>query len=152
MRLLLAAGLLFVAGAVLAQQDEKNPPSIETSKVFGEYEVFYSVIPSTMLTEAVAAEYHITRAKDRSVVNIAVRKHKPEGGDDKQTATVSGTASDLMQSRKLDFREIDESGAVYYLADLRHTDRELLRFDIKVQIEPDAPPRTLTFTRKLYLE
>ena len=152
MRQLLAVGLMFIASVAFAQNDEKNPPTIETSKVFGQYEVFYSVIPSTMLTESVAAEYHITRAKARSVVNIAVRRHKPEGGDDKQTATVTGSTSDLMQTRKLDFREINEAGAVYYIADLRHTDRELLRFDINVQIEPNTPPHNVTFTRKLYLE
>ena len=54
MRLFLAACLVFITGAVHAQQNETNPPQIETSKVFGEYEVFYSVFPSTMLTEAVA--------------------------------------------------------------------------------------------------
>ena len=152
MRLLLAACLVFITGAVHAQQSETNPPQIETSKVFGEYEVFYSVFPSTMLTEAVAKEYHITRAKNRAVVNIAVRRHRPEGGDEQKTATVTGTTSDLMQTRKLDFREINEAGAVYYIADLKHTDRELLRFEIKVQIEPNEPPRAISFTRTLYEE
>lgn len=151
MRLLLTACLLFIAGAAFAQ-GEANPPTIETSKVFGQYEVLYNVFPSTMLTESVAAAAHITRAKDRAVVNIAVRKHAPDGGDEKQTATVTGSASDLMQARKLEFREIDEQGAVYYIAEVRHTDKELLRFDIKVQVDPNSPPNALTFTRKLYLE
>lgn len=151
MRLLLTAALLFLSGALCAQ-DKADQPPIETSQAFGSYEVYYSVFPSTMLTESVAGAYRIVRAKDRAVVNVTVRKKLAAGGDEPHSAAVTGSASDLMQSRKLDFREIRETGAIYYIAELRHTDRELLRFDIKVLTDPDSPPKVITFTRKLYID
>lgn len=150
MKTLFTACLLLLAGAVSAQTQAPN--SIETSKVFGNYEVLYSVFPSTTLTEQVAAAYHIVRGKDRAVVNIVVRKRLPGGGDIAQKAAVTGTYSDLIQTKPLQFREVDEQDAVYYLAELRHTDRELLRFDVKVQPDPQAAPYVVTFTRKLYIE
>ena len=154
MRNVLFASVLLIAGAAAAQTptQAETPAPLETSRVFGAYEVFYNVFPSTMLSADVAGTYRIVRGKDRAVINIAVRKHLDSNSDTAQTAQVSGTSSDLMQSKTLEFREIKEQDAVYYIADLRHTDGEFLRFDIKVQPEPGAPPYALTFTRKLYYE
>jgi hypothetical protein len=147
----IAAILLFTAATVCAQPETAGPP-VETSKVFGSYEVFYNVFPSAMLTEAVAAANNIVRGKNRAVINVAVRKRLPDGGDQAQAALVSGTYSDLIQSKKLEFREIKETGAIYYIAEFRHSDRELLRFDIKVQPDPNAPAHSISFTRKLYID
>jgi hypothetical protein len=152
MRILVFTCLILTAVAAGAQSEMAQLP-VETSRVFGSYEVFYNVFPSIMLTEQVAAANHIVRGNDRAVINITVRKNLPEGGDRAQTAVVTGTSSDLMQNKKLEFREINEQGeAIYYIAELRHSDRELLRFDIKIQPDPNLPPYTLTFTRKLYQE
>jgi hypothetical protein len=147
---LIATCLLLFAGAVCAQSEASE--SAEASRVFGDYEVFFSVFPSTMLTEQVAGAYQIVRGKDRAIVNIVVRKHTPAGGDREHSALVTGTYSDLIQSKTLTFREIDEQSAIYYIAELRHNDRDLLRFDIKVQPDPNVPPYLVTFTRKLYIE
>lgn len=151
------AALLSLAGAAAHADD--NPPQIETSQTFGAYEVLYTVIPSTTLLPEMAAEYKIVRANDQALVNISVRKHLPGGSDIAQAATLKGTYTDLVQSKNLEFREVREQGAIYYLAQLRFNDRELLRFDIKVtptpgegEAAPVGSPYAISFTRKFFVD
>jgi hypothetical protein len=54
---------------------------------------------------------------------------------------------------------VREHGAIYYLAQLRFTDREMLRFDIKVaptlaegEQVPVGVPYSVSFTRKFYVD
>lgn len=153
MRLLFAFLVLFCTHA--HAQDDAAPP-IETSKTFGNYVVFYNAFPSTTLLPAIAADYNIERGNDIAFINIAVRK-QADGGDVAQAVTIKGTYSDLMQNRPIEFREIRERNAIYYIAQVRYTNREVLRFD--VQIEPQLPagepapvgsPFKVSFTRKFY--
>lgn len=136
--------------AAFAQEDALQPP-VESSKTFGPYEILYSIVPTTFISEAVAASYQITRAKDQALINVSVRK-KVDKNDVAQTAVVKGTYSDLMQSKTLNFREVREKDALYYIAAFRHGDKELLRFDLKVQVDPQLPAQTITFSRKLFVD
>jgi hypothetical protein len=149
MRILLVALVLLCAGSALAQTD--GAP-VDTSQSFGDYDVYFNVFPASMLSEQVAADYQIVRGKDLSVVNVTVRKRQPGGGDREQIALVKGIYSDLIQNKDLVFREISEAGAVYYIAQLRHDDHALLRFDIKVQPDPNAAAFAVSFTRTLYID
>jgi hypothetical protein len=160
--LALAGGVLIAAllpaGSVLAQGDD-IPAQIETSQTFGNFEVLYTVIPSTTLLPEMAAEYKIVRANDQALVNISVRKHLPDGTDIAQAATLKGTYSDLIQPRNLEFREVREHGAIYYLAQLRFSDRETLRFDLKVtptlaegETASVGTPYSVSFTRKFFVD
>lgn len=126
-------------------------PSVESSKVVGPYEILYSVMPTTFISESVAASYKIVRAKDQALINVSIRK-KSGDSDSAHAGAVSGSYSDLMQSKKLEFREIRESDAIYYIAVFRHGDKELLRFDLNVLPSPDMPAQTVTFTRKLFVD
>jgi hypothetical protein len=152
------AGALLPAGIALAQADD-NPVQIETSKTFGNYEVLYTVIPSTTLLPQMAAEYQLVRAKDQALVNISVRRHLPDGTDVAQAVALKGTYSDLIQPRNLEFREVREHGAIYYLAQLRFSDRETLRFDLKItpvmaegESVPVGAPYSVSFTRKFFID
>jgi hypothetical protein len=153
-----ALGLLLPADNSFAESVD-NPSQIETSKSFGVYEVLYTVIPSATLLPEMAAEYHIVRANDQALVNVSVRKHLADGSDVALAATIKGTYSDLIQAKNLEFREVKETGAIYYLAQLRFTDHETLRFDIKVnpvlkegETAPIGTPCTVSFTRKFFVE
>jgi hypothetical protein len=155
-RAVAVASLAFVGASAHA---DDNPPQIETSQAFGAYEVLYTVIPSTTLRPDMAAEYKIVRANDQALVNISVRRHLPDGSDVAQAATLKGTYSDLVQTKNLEFREVREQGAIYYLAQLRFNDRELLRFDIKVaptpaegEAAPVGTPYAISFTRKFFVD
>lgn len=161
--LLLAGACLLLAGTGLPPaaiaQDADQPAQIETSKRFGAYEVLYTVIPSTTLLPEMAAEYNVVRAGDQALVNISVRRYLPDGTDVAQAATLTGSYTNLIQPKNLEFREVREKDAIYYLAQLRFTDRELLRFDIKVaptlpagQPAPAGAPFAVSFTRKFFVE
>ncbi len=53
------------------------------------------------------------------------------------------------QQTLLEFREIREGEAVYYLATVKHTDRELLRFQITV-VPPGVSKKVLNFKQTMY--
>lgn len=146
--------LVVIAPVALAQIDEAR--TIETSRTFGNFDVLYNIFPSTTLQPDIAAHYQLVRGGDQAVVNVSVR-NRGNGGNIAQAAIVSGTYSDLIQPKKLEFREIREEGAIYYLAQMRFTDHETLRFDIVVQPLIDGPapvgsPFKISLTRKFFVE
>lgn len=156
MRLLLV--LLTLLSLPVLAQDANTAQPVNTSQTFGDYVVFYNAFPSTMLLPKVAADYKIERGNDIAFINIAVR-HRSGGNDTAQAVKISGTYSDLIHSQSLDFREIREQNAIYYIAEVHYDNRALLRFDVQLdpQLQPgqSAPigaPFKLTFTRKFYVE
>ena len=149
------AALFAIALPCVHAQDALQP-SVESSKTVGPYEILYSVMPTTFLSESVAAANQIVRGKDQALINVSIRKKEGEG-DIAHASRVTGSYSDLMQSKTLTFREVREKGegdseAIYYIAGFRHGDKEMLRFDLKVQLDPNMPAQTVTFTRKLFVD
>lgn len=113
----------------------------------GGYTVYYSAFPSSFLDPDIAQRYHIDRSDDRAVVNISVRKGKAgTAATAATTAAVTGKVSDLIHSRELNFREIREKDAVYYIAEFWHGPRANVRFDIEVTPAGRDTPITATFS------
>ena len=137
-------------------QNADDARNIETSQNFGAYTVHYNVFPSTDLQPQIAADYGLVRAADQMVVNVSVR-NRADGEDRPQAVTLTGTSSDLIQKRALDFREIREQGAIYYIAQVRVSNRETLRFDVKAEPQLDGSPApvgspfVISFTRQFYI-
>ena len=121
------------------------PAVAERKQTFGELDVHYSVFNSSFLQPDVAAAAGLPRSKPVGVLNIAALK------DGKgQAAKVSGTLKNLLgQTSELKFKQVLESGAVYYLAEFPLRQREMLTFSIQVQIG-DAAPHTLTFNQEVF--
>ena len=121
------------------------PAVAERKQTFGELDVHYSVFNSSFLQPDVAAAAGLTRSKTVGVLNIAALK------DGKgQAAKVSGTLKNLLgRTSELKFKQVLESGAVYYLAEFPLRQREMLTFSIQVQIG-DAAPHTLTFNQEVF--
>lgn len=137
-RLLVLITVLSLTAAVHAEQKQD----------IGGYEAHYSVIATTFLRPEIAADYGITRARDRALLNVAIID--PASGPVK--AEVSGAVKDLLsQTRALEFSEVEEGEAVYYLATLRHDDQETLRFTVTVRT-PDGASHELRFQQKMYFE
>jgi hypothetical protein len=128
-------------------------PLIENSQSFGDYTVHFTVFNSTFVTPAVAQIYQLTRARDRALVNISVTRTGEEGTSLGLPARIRGTATNLIQQqRALNFQEIDEGNAVYYIASLRHTNEEVMNFTIDVQPEGEDRTFQVRFTRTLHIE
>jgi hypothetical protein len=118
----------------------------EQFKRLGAWDVHYVVIRTSFLKPEIAARNDIVRGPDRALLNISVI------GDDGKpvVATLSGRVRNLLeQETPLEFREVREGEAVYYLAQIRHTDRETLRFYIDIQ-PPDGTTQRLEFLQQTY--
>ena len=90
-----------------------------------------TVIPTTFLETDVATQYNVTRAKNRALINVAVLNSENSA----VTATISGDSSNLLgQKQELNFRKVQEGDAIYYLAELLHSDEDVQRLKIQVQL------------------
>ena len=141
--------LLGLAGSATAQDRQGTGASMQ---LFNGYEVHYVVFNSTFIQPEMAERYGIVRARNRAVLNIAVRERV---GDEDETeprrAIVRGTHSDLVHRTPLEFREFVESDAIYYIAELRFAgSNEERHFDLKIQPDPDGPVYSLEFSHTLY--
>ena len=135
----LLALLVLAAGAIA--QDR----SVEQ---FGDHKVYYSAFNSSFITPEVADVYSITRGKDKGLVNIAVVPGEQPGGT---TALVTGVVNDLLQRQQvLEFREVREGDAVYYLAPFEFEHEDPLTFKVTVRPADSSREHSFTFQRTFY--
>lgn len=143
---------LFMLWLSPAQAQIDQLKTVESNQTFGDYTVHYTVFNSAFIPADVAGVYQLNRAKNRVLVNISVTRQTEAGHSLGLPATVTGTATNLMQQqRSLNFRTIDEGEATYYLADLRHTNEEVVNFVVQVQPDGQDQAFTLRFTRTLHV-
>jgi hypothetical protein len=135
-------------GSVLAGLLLTLMPSAQAEQFrrLGAWDVHYVVIRTSFLKPEIAARNNIVRGRDRALLNLSVL------GRDGQpvAAEVTGTVRNLLeQVQPLEFQTVREGTAIYYLAEVRHTDRETLRFAIDI-VPPDGIPQQLRFQQQLY--
>ena len=120
--------------------------SAETFETQNGLTIHYSIVPTLMLSKNIANQYQIVRAKDRSILNIAI---KDQNGSSVK-AFIEGKKENLLgQQEKLSFSEFSEGSAIYYVVAIKHGKEELLRFSTEIQL-PANKAETLRFTKKLY--
>ena len=129
-----------------------SPVAAAESVIFGDFEVHYSVVNSTFIDPAIASRYQIVRGSERAFINIAVRKRLPDGSDTAASAQLEGRTWDLFQNQFLEFREIREGPAIYYIADFEFSDGELRFFNITLLPEGAERSRQLKFQHKVYVD
>lgn len=131
----LALILLFAAGPSTAQQSER----------FGPYELHYSVVNTTFLAPEVASTYGITRGKNRAILNLAVREHT-DSGTEPRSMQLQGRTRDLIQAQDLEFQEVREGPAIYYISEFRFINEEWRFFE--VDFRPEGSDETYRFELK----
>ncbi|ALQ06297.1 MULTISPECIES: DUF4426 domain-containing protein [Pseudomonas] len=116
----------------------------ERKEVFGDITVHYNTFNSTFLTPDIAKAAELIRSKQQGVINISVLKDgKP------LMAQVSGTVKDLTsQSVPLQFKQVSEPGAIYYIAQYPVDQQEVRTFEIKVQTGDKI--NTINFNQELF--
>ncbi|VVN80532.1 hypothetical protein PS718_01068 [Pseudomonas fluorescens] len=134
---LLAAWLSFSAVAADAIKGERK-------EVFGDVTVHYNTFNSTFLTPDIAKAAELIRSKNQGVINVSVIKDgKP------LVANVTGTVKDLTsKSVPLNFRQVTEQGAIYYIAQYPVDQQETRTFEIKVQSGDKI--NTINFNQELF--
>ena len=120
------------------------PAAAERKQSFGDLDVHYSVFNSSFIQPDIAAAAGLTRSKTQGVVNVAVLK-----AGKASTAQVSGQVKNLLgQSTALTFRQVTESGAIYYLAQFPFSSRAILSFTLDVR-QGDNTQR-ITFNQEMF--
>jgi hypothetical protein len=138
-RLLLTLFLLIGSAQSGAAQFERR----------GEFDIHYTTFSSMLIPSDVAHAHDITRAENMMVVNITIKK-----GNQSIRGKVTGHATNLLnQLVALEFDEISESNAVYYLSEVIARENDIFSFELKVQpqlgdkLESDTPYK-LNFLRR----
>lgn len=109
----------------------------------------YSTFNSSFLEPQVASAYKLTRSGDRGYLNVAV---VADGASSGSPAKLSGTVTNILQqSQFLEFIEIREGDAVYYLAPFRIEHEEFLTFRINAEVAGSAVPE-IKFQTKMYAD
>lgn len=117
-------------------------------KQFGDIRAHFSAFNSNFLDPEIASAYDITRGEGKGIVNIAV---VPEGAGAGRPAVVDGTVTNILaQQQSLEFFEIREGDAVYYLAPFNFEDEDPMTFKIQIQADENARSHSLTFQRTFY--
>ena len=137
--LMITALALGLCAPVAAQQSER----------FGPYELHYSVVNSTFIQPDVAARYGITRGKQRAFLNLAVREHVGDTTEPR-AMTIEGRTWDLIQNQFLEFREIREGPAIYYIAEFKFINEEWRFFEFDFAPEGSSRSYRFKFRHQLY--
>lgn len=139
--------LLFISALSLASLNSYA----ENSKEFGDYVIHYNAFRSDTISPEVAKQYGLTRANNRILINIAVLKKVMNTTGKPTSSKVTGHASNLTgQLKNLEFKEITEGNAIYYLADTTISDGEFLKFDIKITPDGETRAARLRFDKRFF--
>jgi hypothetical protein len=123
----------------------------ENSMEFGDYVVHYNAFRSDMISPEVAKQYGLARANNRILINIAVLKKVMNTTGKPTSSEITGHASNLTgQLKQLEFKEITEGTAIYYLAETKISDGEFLKFNIKITPEGEERAARLNFNKRFF--
>jgi len=116
---------------------------------FGNYAVHYNALRTDTLTPEIAQAYQLTRRNNRAMINITVQKRGAGKATTPHKARVEGFASNLTaQVKNLEFREIQDGEAIYYIAETQISHDETLNFEIKVTPEGNATSTQVKFSQR----
>lgn len=117
----------------------------ERKQSYGALDVHYNIFNSTFLQPNTAKAVGLNRSKNQAVLNVSMVK-----AGKGQKGAVSGQVKNLMsQTEALNFKEIDEGDAVYYLAQFAITGQEILRFELQVT-DSEGKTHLLNFTQEVF--
>ena len=122
--------------------------SAEIKKDLGDWEVHYIALTTTFLSPEIARANNIVRSGRNALVNISVLNKRTK---EAQEVNITGTARNLLgTSKTLEFTQVKEGKAIYYLASVGFSDKEILRFDI--DINQGRSNQNLQFQQTMYVE
>jgi hypothetical protein len=124
--------------------------SAENMKKMDGLNVHYIALGSAFLTPEIAKAYGIERSRYKGLVNISVLDNT-QAGNPSKTVFINGKArNDVGQIKSLEFTEVKEGEAVYYLAQVSYTNKETIYFDIN--ITDKGKQHNLKFSQKFYVD
>jgi len=124
--------------------------SAENMKKLGSMNVHYMAIGSTFFSPEIAKAYGITRSRYNGLINISVLDNSQKGNPAKTVSLTGQAKNNLGQFKDLDFKEVKEGGAIYYLAQVNYSNEETIHFDI--MINDGKEKQQLKFSQIFYVD
>jgi len=124
--------------------------SAENMKKLGSMNVHYMAIGSTFFTPEIAKAYGITRSRYNGLVNISVLDNTKAGSPAKAISINGQAKNNLGQFKDLEFTEVKEGSAIYYLAQVNYSNEETIHFTL--EINDGTEQQTLKFSQKFYVD
>ena len=112
----------------------------------GEFEIHYTAFPSLLVPADTASLHGLTRAENRLLLNLSVRR----AGEPVPAGVTWQVVNILNQAQPLTFFEVSEQTAIYYLAEVVNQEKDWLRFTLEIEFSKDHPPYVLEFNRQYY--
>lgn len=120
-------------------------------QLFGDYTVNYVAVYSNFLRPEIAERYGIVRSARNAFVNISVLRNDSSLGTP-VSARISGEKENFIgQSEAIEFIEIREGDAIYYIGQFEFSNAENLRFNLSVQPENQGLAYSLSWTTQMYI-
>jgi hypothetical protein len=143
---ILSAFILCIAGTSFAMAG--NGGQYQQS---GRYQIHYIALNSTFLTPEISKNYNIKRSRYNAFVNISILDTLLDGTPAIK-GNLTGKAVNLTgNTRTLDFKEVIEGKAIYYIAELPFRNEE--RFTISIDlINKDGLNSKISFKQQFYAE
>ncbi|MEA5445902.1 DUF4426 domain-containing protein [Gammaproteobacteria bacterium AB-CW1] len=145
--------LILTLTAVLAMHAwQPATAEVEQSREVNGHIIYFNVLPTSALPEAMARTYGITRSDRRVLLNVAVHR-TDEDTPRPVEADIDAQAVNLSaQLRRFRMQEIRESGdemgeAIYYIGDIRISEGETLNFTVTVAPRDSEISETIEFQR-----
>lgn len=121
----------------------------ENSKEFNQHIIYYNAFPTDTLPTQVTKQYGLKRSKNMAMVNLSVVKKGDGSMPFGMKASIKGTLKNLMgQSRDIEFREIKEGHAVYYIAQIGVQNKEVVNFYIDIKPDGSDDKYEIKFSKK----
>jgi hypothetical protein len=122
----------------------------ENMKKMGTMQVHYMAINATFLTPKIAKAYNIERSRFNGLLNISVLDDTKDSTPAKKVMIQGKARNDLGQIKTLEFDEVKEGDAIYYLAQVNYTNEETFYFDITISDGKET--HQLKFKQKFYVD
>ncbi|GGP40042.1 DUF4426 domain-containing protein [Shewanella saliphila] len=137
----LLMSLLSVIGVAHAEQKQQ----------VGNFDIHYMALNSTFITPQIAKTYGIERSGYNGLVNITVLNTQLPDNPAVEVE-ISGVANNLIDARmNLDFKEIREGNAIYYIAEVPFRDDQEVNFTVAIKYTNQLNT-TIKFKQKFYVE
>ena len=124
--------------------------SAENMKKLGSMDVHYMAIGSTFFTPEIAKVYGITRSRYNGLINISVLDNTKIGNPAKTVSITGKAKNNLGQFKTIEFTEVKEGEAIYYLAQIKYSNEETINFTLA--INDGKEQQTLKFSQKFYVD
>jgi len=122
----------------------------QNMKKMGTMNIHFMAIGSTFFTPEIAKAYGIKRSRYNGIVNISVLDNTKEGMPAKTVSITAKAKNNLGQFKTLEFTEVKEGDAIYYLAQVSYSNEETLHFDLL--ITDGKEQQQLKFSQKFYVD